>query len=94
MNVGIIGGGSRVNAAILAHALANDLVSALGGPKPVRYTYRDDDGAFTRAYAQDSVSNRHTFIKLLQGTEFCYQESDIQKFLSFKGQNSILVENI
>ncbi|WP_206165415.1 hypothetical protein, partial [Citrobacter braakii] len=62
MNVGTIGGGRQLNAAIIAHALANDLVSALGGPKPVRYTYRDDDGVFTRAYAQDSVSNRHTFI--------------------------------
>ncbi|AJK27201.1 hypothetical protein BRC2024_KCUCJSVR_CDS_0085 [Acinetobacter phage vB_AbaM_KissB] len=94
MKVGIIGGGRQACAAIVAHALANDLVAAIGGPQPVRYTYRDDDGDFTRAYAQDNVSNRHTFVKLLQGTEFCYQESDIQKFLTFAHQRAITVENI
>ena len=96
MNVGIIGGGggSHMIADILTQAVCAAVTMTNNAPKPVRYTYQDDDGVFTRAYQYDSVSNRHTFVELLQNTEFCYQESDIQKFIANKEQNAILVENI
>lgn len=93
MNVGIIGGTAALPS---LGALTASMCAPYGGKqeKPVRYTYKDEEGDFTRAYSHDSLSNRHTFVELLQGTEYCYQESDIQKFLSYKDQKAIIVEEI
>lgn len=62
--------------------------------KSVRYTYKDEEGEISRAFNSDNIQNRHSFVELLQGTEFCYQESDIQKFLAFKNQSAIFMEYI
>jgi len=90
MNIGVVGAPTG----LLGHAIATAVSLSGKEPKAIRYTYKDEEGEFTRAYSQDSLSNRHTFVELLQGTEYCYQESDIQKFLSYKEQKAIIVEEI
>ncbi|UJE34730.1 hypothetical protein vBAbaPP1_119 [Acinetobacter phage vB_AbaM_P1] len=93
VSIGVIGG----RGAIPSMAAIAATMSAKYGehePRSVRFTYKDEEGELSRAFSSDSIPNRHTFIELLQMTEYCYQESDIQKFLAYKHQNAIIVENI